>query len=325
MAARARRVRPRRANRAPDSPAPAPTTVVDTLFTEGVSPTREGEGGRGEPPEVRGGIGIGVSGATADEPPGFARPTAIARPSGTKRKKSTAQAHNNWVKHGWWITERTYFVGHQYVDSMLHITVDPIDTVSVFSGLGHVYGVLKSISNPRRAGPGTFYITVVPEGASWACRYLLQKDNMMRPVPQGLLDRRPLFPGITPMAQWWANYSDIDREQRLRVTCAVAQMSDEEVKRLKQYMLTRRLADAKIAEFLAQGGAGASTSSAPPVPIPEAVPNPEENDPIYRALAFPVDAPRAGPSRPLRGPHERYLPSDREGRCGRAYAAAMAA
>ena len=90
MAARARRVRPRRANRAPDSPAPAPTTVVDTLFTEGVSPTREGEGGKGEPPEVRGGKETGVSGATVDEIPGFARPTAIGGPSGTKRKKSTA-------------------------------------------------------------------------------------------------------------------------------------------------------------------------------------------------------------------------------------------
>ena len=64
----------------------------------------------------------------------------------------------------------TYFVGHQYVDSMLHITVDPIDTMSVFSGLGHVYGVLKSISNPERVGPGTFYITMVPKGASWESR-----------------------------------------------------------------------------------------------------------------------------------------------------------
>ena len=78
MAAQARRVRPRRANRAPGSPVPEPTTVVDTLFIEGVSPTREGEGGREEPPEVRGGIGTGVSGATTNEPPGFARPTAIA-------------------------------------------------------------------------------------------------------------------------------------------------------------------------------------------------------------------------------------------------------
>ena len=177
------------------------------------------------------------------------------------------------------------------MDSMLHITVDPINSVSVFSGFGHVYRVLKSISNPRRVGSGTFYITVVPKGASWACQYLLQKDNMMRHVPQGLLDRRPLFPRIMPMAQWWTNHNDTNREQRLRVTRAVAQMSNEEVKRLKQYMLTRRLADAKIAEFLAQGGAGASTSSAPPVPIPEAVPNPEENNPIYRALAFLVDAP----------------------------------
>ena len=94
------------------------------------------------------------------------------------------------------------------MDLVLHITVDPINIVSVFSGLEHVYGVLKSISNPRRAGPGTFYITVVPKGASWACRYLLQKENMMRPVSQGMLDKRPLFPGITPMAQWWANYTE---------------------------------------------------------------------------------------------------------------------
>ena len=62
----------------------------------------------------------------------------------------------------------------------------------------------------------------------------------------------------------------------------------------------------------------------PPVPISEAVPNPEENNPIYRALAFPIDAPRGGPSRPLHGPHERYLPVDREGHCRKAHATAMA-
>ena len=89
-------------------------------------------------------------------------------------------------------------------------------------------------------------------------------------------------------------------------------------------MLTRRLADAKIAEFLAQRGAGASTSSTTPVPIPEAVLNPGENNPIYRALTFPVDAPRRGPNRPLHGPYERYLPLDREGRRGRAHAVAIA-
>ena len=41
-------------------------------------------------------------------------------------------------------------------------------------------------------------------------------------------------------------------------------------------------------------------------------------------MAFLVDASRGGPSRPLRGPYERYLPSDREGRHGKAYAAAIA-
>ena len=126
------------------------------------------------------------------------------------------------------------------------------------------------------------------------------------------------------MARWWSNYDEIDCKQRVCVTQAVAQLSTGEVKRLKHYMLTRRLADAKITEFLAQGGVGASTSSAPSVPILQAMPNPEENDPIYRAFAFPVDTPRGGPTRPLCGPHERYLPSDREGRRGRAHVAAMA-
>ena len=74
-------------------------------------------------------------------------------------------------------------MGHQYKDALLHISVDPIDTVCVFSRLGHVYGVLKSISSPRRVGPRTFYIIVISEGASSACRYLLHKDNMMRPIP----------------------------------------------------------------------------------------------------------------------------------------------
>ena len=66
--------------------------------------------------------------ATADEPPGFAHPTAIAGPSGTERKKSTSEVHNNWVKHMWWITERTYFVGHQYVDpGRVYLRIDQIE------------------------------------------------------------------------------------------------------------------------------------------------------------------------------------------------------
>ena len=48
MAVQARRVCPRRANRTPDNPVPVSTIVVDILFTKGVSPTSEGEGGRGE-------------------------------------------------------------------------------------------------------------------------------------------------------------------------------------------------------------------------------------------------------------------------------------
>ena len=80
-------------------------------------------------------------------------------------------------------------MGHQYMDALLHISVDPIDTICVFSGLGHVYGVLKSISSPRHAGLGTFYITVMLEGASWACRYLLHIPSRERISTEGTICR----------------------------------------------------------------------------------------------------------------------------------------
>ena len=63
------------------------------------------------------------------------------------------------------------------------------------------------------------------------------------------------------------------------------------------YMARRNIA----AGMLVPGGGSseASTSSAPPPLVPEAIPYPEEIDPVYRWFAFPVDAPPRGASRPL--------------------------
>ena len=55
-------------------------------------------------------------------------------------------------------------------------------------------------------------------------------------------------------------------------------------------------------------------------PFFQAVVDPEENDPLYRAYAFPVQAPPRGASRPQRVVPESVLPSDREGRRGREHA-----
>ena len=57
----------------------------------------------------------------------------------------------------------------------------------------------------------------------------------------------------------------------------------------------------------------ASTSIIPPVPVSQAVLDPEENDPLYRAFAFPVQALPRGASRPQRVVRKTLLPSDREG------------
>ena len=66
-----------------------------------------------------------------------------------------------------------------------------------------------------------------------------------------------------------------------------------------------------------RGTSEASTSSAPPPPVPEAIPFPEEIDPMYRWFAFLVDAPLRGASRPTRVIPKRYLPYNPDGRHGR--------
>ena len=66
-----------------------------------------------------------------------------------------------------------------------------------------------------------------------------------------------------------------------------------------------------------RGTSEASTSSAPPPPVSEAILFPEETDPMYRWFAFPMDAPLREALRPTRVIPERYLPYDPDGRRGR--------
>ena len=101
----------------------------------------------------------------------------------------------------------------------------------------------------------------------------------------------------------------------MQVTHICANLSLEERKHCLAYM-SRRNAAARM--LIPLGGTlEASTSSALPRVVLEAIPYPEETDPIYRCFAFPVDAPPRGASRPTRVIEERYLPYDPDGRCGR--------
>ena len=58
--------------------------------------------------------------------------------------------------------------------------------------------------------------------------------------------------------------------------------------RIRQYMVERVTTEA----CTANAATGASTSTALVIPITQAVQDPEENDPTYRAYAFLVQAPR---------------------------------
>ena len=83
--------------------------------------------------------------------------------------------------------------------------------------------------------------------------------------------------------------------------------TDEDRKRIQVYMHSR------LRAFDTNATGQASTSTAPPVPVSHAVLDLEENDPLYRAFAFPVQAPPGGASRPQRVVRETLLSFDREG------------
>ena len=101
----------------------------------------------------------------------------------------------------------------------------------------------------------------------------------------------------------------------MQVTRICENLSHEERKQCLAYMARR---NAAVRMLVPQRGTSeASTSSAPPPPVPEAILYPEETDPMYRWFAFPVDAPPRGASRPTRVIQERYLPYDPDGHRGR--------
>ena len=137
----------------------------------------------------------------------------------------------------------------------------------------------------------------------------------MQPIPLALMQLRPVLAGLRSAQRWWLGYDKETQRRRIQVTRICGALSLEERKQCLAYM-ARRNAAAKMLVPL-RGTSEASTSSAPPPPVPSAIPYPEETDPMYRWFVFSVDAPPRGASRPTRIIQERYLPYDPDGRRGR--------
>ena len=116
------------------------------------------------------------------------------------------------------------------------------------------------------------------------------------------------------MVEWWNGYDQAVRAQRQRVTEVCSTFTDEDKKRIQVYMHLGMCA------FDTSAIGQANTSNAPPIPVFQAVVDPEENDPLYRAYAFPMQAPPRGASRPQRVVWKTVLPFDRKGRRGREHA-----
>ena len=94
-------------------------------------------------------------------PPGSIgpQPRQLLSPPRTTSHKNTMLSVDKWLSHGWWITVDTNFPTWQYVEAQLWITSDPINNVTLFSGLASSYGAVKSIASPRLDGDDNFYIT----------------------------------------------------------------------------------------------------------------------------------------------------------------------
>ena len=121
---------------------------------------------------------------------------------------------------------------------------------------------------------------------------ILHKDHMMQPVTLALMQLRPTLAGLRSAQKWWHEYDEEMQRRRVQVTRICGNLSQEEQKHCLAYMARRNVAARMLVP--SRGTSEASTSSAPPPPISEAVPYPEETDPMYRWFAFPVDAPSSG-------------------------------
>ena len=138
---------------------------------------------------------------------------------------------------------------------------------------------------------------------------------MMQHIPLALMQLRPALAGLRTAQGWWLGYDEETQRRRVQVTRICGNLSSQERNQYLAYM-ARRNASARML-VPSRGTLEASTSNAPPPPIPEAIPFREETDPMYRWFAFPVDVPPRGASRPTRVIPERYLPYDPDGRRGR--------
>ena len=186
---------------------------------------------------------------------------------------------------------------------------------TIYSGLGDEYGKILHIASPRHDGDGSFYIRSKIGAPDRTYQYKLHRDHMMQPIPLALMQLRPALAGLRTAQGWWPGYDEETQRRRVQVTRICGNLSSQE---RKQCLANMAHWNASVRMLVpSRGTSEASTSSAPPPPVPEAVPFSEETDPMYQWFAFPVDAPSKGASRSTRVRHERYLPYEPDGRRGR--------
>ena len=189
----------------------------------------------------------------------------------------------SYINHGWWITARRDTDAALFY-AILHILGDPIRGETIYSGLGDEYGQVVHIASPRYDGDGSFYIRSKIGTPDRTYRYKLHKDHMMQPLPLALMQLRPALAGLRNAQGWWQGYDEETRRRGMQVTRICKHLSPVERKQCLAYM-ARRNATARML-VPSRGTSEASTSNAPPPPVPEAIPYPEETDPIYRWLYF---------------------------------------
>ena len=216
---------------------------------------------------------------------GTARGRGRGRSTGPPRSQVPIPLEDieSYINHGWWVTARrdtdaALFYG------ILHILVDPIRGETIYSGLGDEYGKLIHIASPRHNSNGSFYIRSKIGAPDRTYRYMLQRDHMMQPIPLALMQLRPVLAGLRTAQGWWLGYDEETQRRRVQVTRICGNLSAQEQKQCLAYMARRNAAARMLVP--SRGTLEASTSSAPPPPVPEAVPFSEEIDPMYRWFAF---------------------------------------
>lgn len=173
-----------------------------------------------------------------------------------------------WETHGWWIAME------EPLKAFLWMTDHPFEIGKRTSALGKRFGEIQAITT--RPYNDMIYVMCVPEVGQLGVKTSLSKTLLLAPIPTSLLQTPGQVKFLNSLQKFWLNTSLTVRTARHEHVLACLELSPEDVVRAKKFM-----SEHIRYEALRQMDPARAITQNPPA-------EPEETEPIYRALAKPT-------------------------------------